>query len=231
MGVIYKYQNTITNLPYVGGTSNELERKHSWKKLNRKYAGEKLEQARQKYGLSCWEYQVLEDNVSDEDLPYRERYWIEKLDSINNGYNTTTGGDRIAGGRTEEEHEFWSDVFKRAERTQEWKDNISKSLTGKERSKEHCEHLSQALKGRTAWNKGMKMTDEQKKVISETTKAAMNRPEVKSHLSAVRKGKTQSAEHVEKRASQLRGQTRSEETKRRMSEARKAYWERRRNEK
>lgn len=40
-------------------------------------------------------------------------------------------------------------------RTEEWKNNISKSHLGKVKSKSHKENLSKALKGNVPWNKGL----------------------------------------------------------------------------
>lgn len=45
-----------------------------------------------KYGLENFELTILEDNLTDEELDDKERYYIQKYDTYNHGYNLTTGG-------------------------------------------------------------------------------------------------------------------------------------------
>lgn len=45
-----------------------------------------------KYGIDNFKFSVLEE-CDKEDLNEKEKYWIEKYDSYNNGYNNTCGGD------------------------------------------------------------------------------------------------------------------------------------------
>lgn len=45
-----------------------------------------------KYGKDKFKVEILEKIYNIEDSSSRERYWIEKLDSINNGYNMIRGG-------------------------------------------------------------------------------------------------------------------------------------------
>lgn len=59
---------------------------------------------------------------------------------------------------------------------------------------EHRQNLSKARKGKEPYNKGMKMSDEVCKNISEGTKKAMNTPEVHTKLSKAKTGKKLSKE-------------------------------------
>ena len=52
-------------------------------------------------------------------------------------------------------------------RSDEHKQNISKSLKGKKKSSEHLQNLSKALRGREPWNKGVKLSEEKKSQIKE----------------------------------------------------------------
>ena len=47
-----------------------------------------------KYGADKFKFRVIEE-CDDDKVNERETYWIEKLDSCNNGYNITLGGDGI----------------------------------------------------------------------------------------------------------------------------------------
>jgi len=53
---------------------------------------------------------------------------------------------------------------------------------GKQHTEENKEICRQTNKGKPAWNKGLERTEEEKKNISEATKEAMQRPEVKELL-------------------------------------------------
>jgi len=61
--------------------------------------------------------------------------------------------------------------------SQEWKDKISKSLTGRHLSKEHIQKL-----------KNRRLTDEERKIISIKTKDAMKNPEIRKKISESIKG-------------------------------------------
>ena len=73
------------------------------------YGGLKIDNARKKYDISEWKYEVLakkyyineEDATNDLDL--LETYYISKYDSYKNGYNSTTGGDGARGQKISEE--------------------------------------------------------------------------------------------------------------------------------
>lgn len=84
-------------------TVNEKRRERDFLDETKSYAGEKINNARKKYGLSdgTWAKTVLkrlwckngrEDELRER-LNYWERYYIEQFDTIKNGYNITNGGD------------------------------------------------------------------------------------------------------------------------------------------
>lgn len=84
---------------YVGETPDEKTRLRSWnKKLNLKYAGRKLVEARETYPLEYWEYEVLEVvyAASNEELKTRlyerETFYITNYDSYDQGFNGNRGG-------------------------------------------------------------------------------------------------------------------------------------------
>lgn len=71
----------------------------------------------------------------------------------------------------------------------ETKKKLSESLKGRKMSDEAKKKMSESHKGNTPANKGTKMTIEQKKLISEMTKKAMQRPEIKEKIYCRTKGK------------------------------------------
>lgn len=102
-GIIYKWTCNINGKNYIGQTVNEKRRERDFLNETKSYAGEKINNARKKYGLSdgTWTKTVLkrlwckngkEDELR-ECLNYWERYYIEQFDTIKNGYNITNGGD------------------------------------------------------------------------------------------------------------------------------------------
>lgn len=55
-----------------------------------------LQNSINKYGFENFIFEVIE-KCDKEDLSIRERYWISHYDSMNKGYNMTSGGENIPG--------------------------------------------------------------------------------------------------------------------------------------
>ena len=101
-GIIYKWTCNVNGKSYIGQTVNEKMREKDFL-TEGSYAGEKIDNARKKYGLSegTWTKEVLKrlwckDGKEDElreRLNFWERYYIELFDTFKNGYNSTNGGD------------------------------------------------------------------------------------------------------------------------------------------
>ena len=78
---------------YVGLAKNLEVRKRAFLKFYKDYTGgaSKIDIARKKYNSEDkWSYEILEE-CSESELKDREEYWINKLDSYYNGYNSTKG--------------------------------------------------------------------------------------------------------------------------------------------
>lgn len=94
-GVIYKYTSPDGNI-YIGQTTNECYRRGSFF-LSRHYGGAKFDRAREKFGPQNFSYERLHINTYADaesarlDLDKLETYYIQKYDSINNGYNSYLG--------------------------------------------------------------------------------------------------------------------------------------------
>lgn len=57
----------------------------------------KLDAATRKFGTKHMHYEVLESGIETyQELDEAERFWIEKYDSVDHGYNVKIGGQRTA---------------------------------------------------------------------------------------------------------------------------------------
>ena len=148
VGIIYGWYCTVTDMWYVGQTIHPEGRikRHIDRAINKKYNTYFYNSIR-KYGLDKFVYCVLEDNVLRENLNMKEMDWIEEMNSFENGYNMTLGGEGSLS-RTP-----WNKgkigIFSKESRKR-----MSESHKGQHLSEEHRKHLSESLKGRTSWNVG-----------------------------------------------------------------------------
>lgn len=99
-GIIYKYESPSAKV-YIGQTMNEKKRRQDFFNTNQGYAGDKINNARQKYGPENFEYEVL-FSIESEDideirsiLNIKEKYYIQEYNSVEAGYNITYGGDYV----------------------------------------------------------------------------------------------------------------------------------------
>jgi hypothetical protein len=115
-GVIYKIENIINHHVYIGQTSehdgfngryrnrgNGIERVYNYY-LSRKsrdlYYNRHLFSAIEKYGFEAFVVdEILDTALTFEELNDKEAFYVKQFDSLNNGYNSTEGGDRKTGYR------------------------------------------------------------------------------------------------------------------------------------
>lgn len=96
-GIIYK-RTSPENKCYIGQTLDETSRNYNWNDTKHRYAGIKINEAREKFGSENFKYEVLfeirsfnrEEVISI--LNEKEIYFIKLFDSFNNGYNSNSGG-------------------------------------------------------------------------------------------------------------------------------------------
>ncbi len=174
-GVIYRYINQSEGKEkgwsYVGSTMNEKTRRYSWNNHgNKSYGGEKINDAREKFGIENFAYEVLEEicDVDENDLQKkldeREAYYVQRFDSFQNGYNTSKGGTGNKGVNFSQTH----------------RNNIGKASKGRKHTEDTKKRIGAKLKGHSVsddtrqkiseGNKGKKRTDEQKQAESERLK-------------------------------------------------------------
>ena len=176
-GVIYRYVNMVEGeekgWSYVGSTMNEHTRRQSWNNHgNKSYGGEKINAARVKYKVESFTYEVLEEiynadvKALQKQLNEREAYYVEKFDSIQNGYNTSRGGTGNNGvdfspthrakiGKASKGRKHTEDTKKRIGAalkvrvvSEETRQKISKGNKGKTRTAEQRRAESERLKGK-----------------------------------------------------------------------------------
>ena len=177
-GVVYRYINTAEGdeygWSYVGTTMNEKVRRSNWNKINNKnYGGAKINEARQRFGLGNFRYEVLARLYSDNEedlqrqLKEKETEFITLYSSINNGYNTSAGGTGNKGVNFSATHRA----------------NIGAASKGRIHSDVTKQKISDKMKGR-------KVKDSTKAKISAGNKGKKRSPAQNAAQSKRMKGKT-----------------------------------------
>lgn len=100
---IYKITNKINQKIYIGQSIDIIERwkQHNYKAFNQKEIAynSAIHSAFRKYGVENFSLEILEECTVQE-LDEKEKYWIEKLDSlVPNGYNILKGGQTTKASR------------------------------------------------------------------------------------------------------------------------------------
>lgn len=94
LGLIYMCKNILNNKIYIGQTFSGLENriKKHYSQLNSDTTH--FHRALKKYDKYALIWGILEENILDEDIDEREKYYISLYESRNTeyGYNSTSGG-------------------------------------------------------------------------------------------------------------------------------------------
>lgn len=178
-GIVYAYVLDAPNdkkngWMYIGCTPEERIRHQSWSRTGNKYAGKKIADARKKYGTGSFSFIVLErhhdPNIDKlvEKLEERETAYINRFDTVKNGFNACRGGTgrrgqkisqneidrrnrrrRINGFKqSDEAKRKISLASSKRKKSQEEKDKISKANKGKKRTPEMRKAQSDRMKGK-----------------------------------------------------------------------------------
>ena len=83
--IVYEIKNKINGKSYIGQHASD-DLSNYWG------SGNLIKSAINKYGIDNFDRVILERCVSKEELNEREKYWIDKNNTIKNGYNLTEGG-------------------------------------------------------------------------------------------------------------------------------------------
>lgn len=195
--IVYKHTNKINGKSYIGITKRTIEQR-----VGDGYSGSRhFNNAISKYGWENFETTILEENLTCDEACSKEKYYIEKYDSINNGYNLEEGGiygtinpetrklmsERMIGNTysknqvfSEEAKKHISEGLKRLYfdpvRGAEARRKLSEAHRGRIVSKETRRKQSESLKGR-------KVSEETKKKLSDAAKNRKVSEETKKKLS------------------------------------------------
>lgn len=109
MGFIYKITNLTNNKCYIGQTNRyykERWKEHLRDKNKEPYSNWALYRMLNKTPEEKVKWEVLEE-IDNQFLNERERYWIEYYNSCENGYNITYGGSQGTKYNYKEIYDFW----------------------------------------------------------------------------------------------------------------------------
>ena len=95
---IYKITNTINGKCYIGQSVNIERRLEFHKKLLSygNHPNNHMQNSVNKYNIDNFTFEIIEE-CDKSKLSDRERYWISHYNSMNEGYNMTSGGENIPG--------------------------------------------------------------------------------------------------------------------------------------
>lgn len=172
---IYKIKNIITEKVYVGSAIDidNRWRKHKQMINEGDHHSIKLQNSVNKHGIDKFVFEIVEE-CKKELLIEREQYWIDTLDSYQNGYNSRPIANSNLGIRlpiseetkrkiglkskgrkhTEETKKKIKEKRKSQIFTKETREKLSKIHSGKKWSEDSRLKLSEVMKGKSPVNKG-----------------------------------------------------------------------------
>lgn len=194
---IYKITNKINGKIYVGQSTYTIEESENYYG-----SGKHIVRAIKKYGKENFVKEIIDTAINQNELNEKEIYWIESLNSIENGYNLQLGGK---GGRHSNESK------KLIAKLQTGKNN---SFFSKKHSDESIElmrecklgeknpmygkHLSESAKKKLSkYFKGRKHTESTKKKMSESAKLRTYKTIKCPHCGVTGKGPNMSRYHFD----------------------------------
>ena len=203
-GYIYETTNLVNGKKYIG--------QHKSKTFDLDYygSGKIILQALKKYGVENFKCSVIEWCSSRKEANERERYWIAYYNATKSSifYNISDGGNNYAGMLQKDMKEIRAKMRKAhlGEKnhrygvipSEETREKIRKSLTGKTASEETKKKQSESHSGENHYMYGKKYSEEMKKRFSESHKGIYHTEEAKKKMSMSRTGKKRPREVAEK---------------------------------
>lgn len=222
---VYCFKNIVDGKMYVGSASKSIwARRKSHLKMLRanRHHSIHFQHAWNKYGRASFRFSVLY-RCEPKDCLTWEQFYIDvfQVADCRYGYNRNPNASSCLGKKLSPE----SVARMRSRRpSEETKRKIREALKGRVLSQESI------AKG-AAKRKGMKYhTEESKKKISAAQKGRVQSQEEREKRAQSLKGRKISPDAILKTAAWHQGRKRSEEAKRKMSEARKQWWQKTRTD-
>lgn len=211
---IYKIVNTLNGKVYVGSTKDFQKRwrKHFNDLEKQQHSSIKLQRSYNKHGKDVFVCEIIEEIPYEKDkILEREQYWIDTLNSKENGYNIADAsfGDYLTNHPQREEiinkiKKTLNDKISAMsveERKEKWgKLGDKNGMYGRHRTEEEKRHLSEINKGKPSVFKGKRHSEETKRKLSEMRKGKntgeknpfygkQHSEETKKHISEMNKGR------------------------------------------
>jgi group I intron endonuclease len=224
-GVVYKLTNKINGKSYIGQSLNLAKRlrdhKYNAKHLYPSNAKQPIVLAIREFGFENFEVEVLFTSEDFKDktelkkaLYEKEIFFIEKYDTVNNGYNVTKGGAGMRGYKQSAENiervrkmnlgkkhseEFRKRAGIRAKAY--WSNPKNRERLSKRMAGENNPMYGVRLIGALNHNYGKPMSEDTKRKLSDAKRGRKMPPpseETRRKLSEAHKGKPKSEEHKKK---------------------------------
>lgn len=239
-GIIYMFTNKINGKMYVGQTTNETKRirRHLYAANHpdsTRNEGQPFVHALRSYGIDNFEYTILEKVSASNPaelkgiLDEKERYYIKLYDSISKGYNVTKGGSGMLGYKLSDESKLLiSKSNKGRKLTDEHKRIVGEASKRMWENPEYRKYMSEIMSGKNnpmygirlcgslSHSYGKKLTEEQRRKISEAKKGKPGHPQSEEHKERLRRlmtGVPKTEEHKKKISKTLTGRICEEKRK------------------
>ena len=168
--IVYKITNIINDKLYFGVTQQELKIRWQQHKCNSNKKSYYLYNAMKKYGIENFIIKVVFEANTKKEMLEKEIELITLFKTNNRlyGYNNSTGGESSRKGcKTSQETKNKISEYQkkriRKPHSQETKDKIGIANKNNKMSEEQKKLVSERFKGKTPWNKGIKQKDYVKK--------------------------------------------------------------------
>lgn len=153
--LIYCATNKINGKKYIGQTTKSLEERRLSHIHDSKYHDDRLFlRALRKYGIESFEWEILCECSSVEDMVRKEIEFIEKFDTYKSGYNAHRGGQYRTEDIIKKMSKTLSNTLMGHKLSEETKRKISKSRKGYKYSDEAKEKMSASRTGKKHPHKG-----------------------------------------------------------------------------
>lgn len=212
---IYKIENQVNGKCYVGSAVmlGRRMRKHKTELNCGKHCNQKLQRAWNKYGQDAFVFAVLERVESPSDLIAREQHWIDRLGSVDGGYNIcAVAGSCLGVKRSRDSVERTAAAHRGAKRSDETRARIREARAKQApMSAEGRAKVSAALAARV-------ISDETRAKLSAARKGVRQSDAAREANRRAHLGIKPSPESIAKGLATRAGFRHSEESKRKMSE-------------